>query len=1036
MNVSAIFIRRTVMTTLLMAALIIFGGFGYFTLPVSDLPNVDFPTIVVSASLPGADPETMASAVATPLESELSTIAGVDSMTSQSAQGSTSISIQFKLDRNIDAAAQDVQSAISAASRKLPPGMPTPPTLRKVNPAESPIMYMAVSSQTLPLSLLDQYAETLLARQLSTLDGVAQVDVYGAQKYAVRIQADPNAMAARGIGIDQVAEAAKAANTNAPTGELNGPTQSALIHASGQLTDAAQFSKQIIAYRDGAPVRVEDVARVENSVEDVRTASWFNGKRAIVLAVDRQPGSNTIAVVDEIQRVLPKFLEQVPASVELNVIFDRSQSIRASVSDVQLTLLVAALLVVLVIFLFLRTASATFIPSLALPIAVIGTFAGMSYFGFSLDNLSLMALTLSVGFVVDDAIVMLENIVRHIEMGEEPYEASLKGSREIAFTILSMTASLAAVFIPIMFMGGIIGRLLHEFAVTIVLAIVFSGAVSVTLTPMLCSRLLRREQGTRSGAVYRVSEAAFNAMHEAYRRTLMWSLRHGRSIFAVFLASIAATVLMFRIMPADFLPSSDNSMLIAFTEAQNGTSFEQMKKYQLAVSRIIWRDPNVRGAMSSVGAGGPRAGSNTGIIFMHLKPLAERSLSSDEIAYDLNRKVSGIPGISVFIQNPPSLRIGGHLTKAQYQYTLQGLDLAELQDLSNRFVTALGDDPGFQDVTSDLELSTPTVMVRIDRDRAATLGVTPAQIQTALGAAFGGQQISQIYASTDEYQVILELLPKYQADASALERLYVTSASGTPVPLTAVTTISQGTMPLTINHLGQLPAVTISFNLAPGRALSYAVSQIEKIGRETGIPPTIQGSFQGSAQAFQSSVGNSGLLLVIALIVVYIVLGILYESFIHPLTILSGLPSAAVGALVTLWLFHTPLSLYAFVGMIMLIGIVKKNAIMMIDFALTRQREEGVPAKTAIFEAALIRFRPIMMTTMAALVGTLPIAIGFGEGADTRRPLGLAVVGGLLLSQLLTLYITPVIYVYLDGLGERVRNWRGRHAVTAGHPAE
>ncbi len=1025
------------MTTLLMAALVIFGGFGYFSLPISELPSVDFPTIQVSASLPGADPETMASAVATPLESQLSTVAGISSMTSSSSQGSTSITIQFNLDRSIDAAAQDVQSAISAASRQLPPGMPTPPTLRKVNPAQSPIMYMAVTSPTLPLAQVDQYAETLLARQLSTLDGVAQVGVYGAQKYAVRIQVDPNALAARGIGINQVADAARAANSNAPTGQLNGPHQAALIHASGQLTDATQFEKQIIAYRGGAPVRVGDVAHVENSVENNRAGSWFDGQKAIVLAIDRQPGSNTIAVVNRINRVLPKFLQEVPASVKLHMIFDRSQSIRNSVSDVQFTLLIAAVLVVLVIFLFLRTISATFIPSLALPIAVIGTFAGMFYLGFSLDNLSLMALTLSVGFVVDDAIVMLENIVRHIEMGEEPYEASLNGSREIGFTILSMTASLAAVFIPIIFMGGIIGRLLHEFAATIVLAIVFSGIVSVTLTPMLCSRMLRRETGLKGSAFYRWSENFFNAMLDGYRRSLTWSLKHHRVIFGVFLLSLVATVGLFKIMPSEFLPSADESRLLAFTKSQNGTSYEQMKTYQMAAAKIVWADPNVLNAMSSIGRGGPSAGANSGIIFMHLKPRSERSLSADEVANELRHKLAGIAGLEVTIMNPPSLRIGGHFTRGQYQYTLQGLDVDQLQKYVTEYVNALREDTGITDVTTDLELSMPTVMVKINRDRAATLNVTPAAIQTALGAAFGGEQISQIYASTDEYQVILELLPKYQENATALQRLYVTATDGTLVPLNAVTTITQGTMPLSINHLGQLPAATISFDLTPGHALSYAVNKIDEISRKLNVPPTIQGSFEGSAQAFQQSVGSTGLLLLIAIIVVYIVLGILYESFIHPLTILSGLPSAAVGALLTLFIFHVPLSLYAFVGMIMLIGIVKKNAIMMIDFALGRQRQENVPAETAIFEACLVRFRPIMMTTMAALVGTLPIAIGFGEGADTRRPLGLAVVGGLILSQLLTLYITPVIYVYLDRLGARMKTRRaGAEPAASGHPAE
>ncbi len=1036
MSISEPFIRRPVMTILVMAALVIFGVFGYAELPISELPNVDFPTIVVSASLPGADPETMASAVATPLESEFSTIAGISSMDSSSTQGSTSITIQFDLDRNIDAAAQDVQSAISAATRHLPPQMPSPPTMRKVNPSDSAIMYLAMGSTSLPLQEVDKYAETLLARQLSTLNGVAQVNVYGSQKFAVRIQTDPTALAARGIGLDQVATAADQVNPNIPTGQLSGPTQSVVIHSSGQLPTAADFQQQIIAYKNGAPVRIGDVANVINSVENKYVASWYNGRRAIVLAIQRQPGSNTIAVVDEIRNILPHFMAQLPASLYLHVLYDRSQSIRASVTDVQVTLLLAAVLVVMVIFVFLRTVSATLIPSLALPITIIGTFAGMSYFGYSLDNLSLLALTLSVGFVVDDAIVMLENIVRHVEDGEEPYQAALTGSREIWFTILSMTASLAAVFIPIVFMGGIIGRLLHEFAVTIVITIFVSGLVSVTLTPMLCARILKPEHKRRHNRFYEFSERTFDRVHDYYVKTLDWSLRHRRTILALFFASLAASVGLFYVIPQDFLPSSDTGQIFALTEAANGTSFDQMVRYQRRAAAIVARDPNIEGFMSAVGAGGASSGVNSGRMFMTLKPLSERSLSADQIIEELRPKLSHIPGLNVYPRNPPAINIGGHFTNAQYQYTLQDLDMTELQTWSSKLMDALSTAPGLVDVSSDLQLSTPAVNVAIDRDRAAALGVTPAAIETALGAAFGGEQISRIYGSSDTYQVILEAIPKYQNSPTDLSRIYVTAQGGTLVPLTAVTKITRSTMPLSVNHLGQLPSATISFNLAPGYALSDAVSTIDRVQRQIGLPATVQTGFEGTAQAFQSSTGNTMILLLAAVIVVYILLGILYESFIHPLTILSGLPSAAVGALLTLELFHLlflarittfdeTLSLYAFVGMIMLIGIVKKNAIMMIDFAITRQRGEGVDPETAIQEAALIRFRPIMMTTMAALLGTLPIAIGFGQGAETRRPLGLAVAGGLLLSQLLTLYITPVIYIYLDHWRERFAQWRG-----------
>ena len=1043
MSIPERFIQRPIATTLVMMAILLFGIASYRVLPVSDLPNVDYPTINVYANVPGANPDTMAAAVALPLEKQFSNIAGLDSMVSSNRVGATSIVLQFSLDRNLDGAAQDVQAAISQAARQLPPNMPSPPAYYRQNPADYPVLFIALTSDSLPLSAVDEYAETMIAPTVSTVNGVALVQIYGQFKYAPHIQLDPQALSVRRIGIDDVENALTNGNVNLPTGTLWGSQRAPIVQTQGQLYNAADYSKLIVAYRNGSPVRLSDLGRVVDSVQNDKNVNYFydanspHGTVAIPMVVFKQPGTNAVQVVDGIKAMIPRLQAALPPSVNMRILFDRSITIRNSVDDVKFTLELALFLVIMVIFLFLRNVSATTIPSLALPFSLVGTFAVMYLGGYSLDNLSLMALTLSVGFVVDDAIVMLENIVRHMEDGEGAMEAAINGSGEIGFTILSMTLSLSAVFIPVFFMGGVLGRLLHEFAVTIMAAILVSGLVSLTLTPMLCSRFLKPQHQVKHGRLYNFFESMQAGLEKGYDRYLRVALRHKLTTMVIAAALVVGTYYLGVIIPKGFLPSEDIDQINGTTEAIEGISYDAMIEHQKQIGEILVRDPSVAYVLSSIGSGGRTL--NQGGLNIRLKPRSERP-QVDQVINELRPKLAAVPGITTFLRNDPPIRIGGLQSKALYQFTLQSPSIQELYASAEGFTSKMRTLPGLTDVSSDLQIRNPQINVDIDRDAASSYGVTINQIEDALYSAYGQRQISTIFAPNNQYWVILELEPEFQRDANKIATLFVHSApsaafpNGQLVPLNAVAKLTPTLGPLSVNHLGQLPAVTISFNLKPGTSIGDAVNEINNLARQV-LPPTTTTTFQGNAQAFQSSLSGLGWLLVMAILVIYIILGVLYESFLHPITILSGLPSAGFGALLSLYLFHVAaikgwvsplldmnLDIYGFVGIIMLIGIVKKNAIMMIDFALEAQRKEGLSPAEAIYRGCLVRFRPIMMTTMAALMGTLPIALGLGAGGEARRPLGVSVVGGLAFSQVVTLFLTPVFYIYM----EDVKLWGGR----------
>ena len=1029
-NISQHFIERPIATSLLMAAIALFGVIAYRALAVSDMPQVEYPTISVSASLPGANPDTMASAVATPLERQFTTIAGLDSMISSSSQGNSNITLQFNLSRDIDGATVDVETAIAEAMPLLPPGMPTPPSFHKANPGAFGILSIFLTSPTLRLSDLDEYAETMVAQRISMVSGVAQVQVFGAAKYAVRVQVDPNRLAARQIGLDEIDGALKNWNVNIPTGTLYGPHTAYTIQANGQLMKAWQYRPMIVAWRNGAPVRLGDVAKVIDSVEDDKQYSKIyggeygkDGTRGVSLQVIPQPGSNTIEVIDSIRALLPTFQAEMPPTVHMSVRGDRSKNIREAFHDIQFTMGATLALVILVIFLFLRNISATMIPAMALPFSVVGTFSVMYLLDFSMNNISMMALILSIGFVVDDAIVMLENIMRHIEMGKTPLQAALTGSREIGFTIVSMTLSLAAVFIPILFMSGILGRLFREFAVTICTAILISGMVSISLTPMLCSRFLHVSHKAAHGIFHRAMEGLFDFTLAIYRVTLRWVLHHRPVMLGMFFLVLGTTAYLYVIVPKGFIPDTDNDTFNIQTEAAQGTSYYAMVRYQDQIARVLVRDPDIDTFYCSTG-GGFGGSSNSGRFMINLKPRRQRVATVNDIINRLRPRVSGFPGIRAYLTVPAAIRVGGRMSKSSYDFTLYGPDTQQLYSEAQKLEKQIAKVPGLLEVNTDLQIRNPRVNVVLDRDRAAALSINYQTVSQTLYDAFGPQLASTIYAPTNQYRVLLEMNPQYQMYTDGLKMLYVRSDTGQLVPLNAVARLVEDAGPQSIPHSGQLPSVTISFALRPGTSLGEATDNIAEVAKAN-LPATITGAFQGTAKVFQDSMQNMGILLIVAIAVVYIVLGVLYESYVHPITILSGLPSAGFGALLTLLLFKVDLSIYSFVGLIMLIGIVKKNAIMQIDFALEAERKEHKTPSEAIYEGCLIRFRPIMMTTMAALLGGLPIALGYGAGGEARKPLGMAVVGGLAFSQLMTLYLTPVVYTYMAGIVERWNAWKG-----------